>query len=102
MEARGRLTAKEHAMRDVRKIGRRTWLARAGGGALAVWTSLNLGGCGSWAVSIGMPGSASRDARGTAGAAPAGQSSVDFRRVQLGANGFVSSYVVIRSREATI
>jgi hypothetical protein len=31
-------------MRDVRKIGRRTWLARATGGAVAVWTSLRLGG----------------------------------------------------------
>ena len=88
-------------MRDVRKIGRRTWLARATGGAVAVWTSLNLSGCSSWAVSIGMPGAASRTAREGEGAGPAGQNA-DFRRVQLGANGFVSSYVVIRGREATI
>jgi glyoxylase-like metal-dependent hydrolase (beta-lactamase superfamily II) len=89
-------------MRDVRKIGRRTWLARATGGAVAVWTSLNLSGCSGWAVSIGMPGAPVRKSRGTAGDGPAGQAAADFRRVQLGANGFVSSYVVIRGSEAAI
>ena len=84
-------------MRDVRKIGRRTWLARVTGGAVAVWTSLNLSGCGGWAVSIGAPAT---PATGAQAAGPAAQG--DFRRIQLGANGFVSSYIVIRGREATI
>ena len=79
-------------MRDVRKIGRRTWLARLSGGAVAVWTSLSLSGCGNWSVSIG-----------------GGQESVgavDFRdgirRVPLGQNGFTTSYIVIRRGEVAI
>jgi glyoxylase-like metal-dependent hydrolase (beta-lactamase superfamily II) len=77
-------------MRDVRNIGRRTWLARAAGGAVAVWTSLGLSGC-NWSVSIGSQGSGG---------------AVDFRdgirRVPLGQNGFTTSYIVIRRGEATI
>ena len=79
-------------MRDVRKIGRRTWLARATGGAVAVWTSLNLSGCGgNWSVSVG---------------GPVVSGAVDFgdgiRRVPLGQNGFTTSYIVVRRGEAAI
>jgi glyoxylase-like metal-dependent hydrolase (beta-lactamase superfamily II) len=88
-------------MRDMRKIGRRTWLARAAGGTVAVWTSLNLSGCGGWAVSLGMPAAPARAAQGSE-AAEATRQAADFRRVRLGANGFVSSYIVIRGSEATI
>lgn len=84
-------------MRDVRQIGRRTWLARASGGAIAVWTSLTLGGCSSWAVSLGAPAKPS----GTSGSAGAGGSG-DIRRVPLGANGFTTSYIIIRGKEAAI
>ena len=30
-------------MRDVRPIGRRTWLARMGGGLVALWAGLDFG-----------------------------------------------------------
>lgn len=79
-------------MRDVRKIGRRTWLARLSGGAVAVWTSLNLSGCGNWAVSIGGPAT-------SAGAVAVGDG---IRRVPLGQNGFTTSYIVVRRGEAAI
>jgi len=84
-------TTKGDVMRDVRKIGRRTWLARTTGGALAVWTSLNLSGCGGWAISLGGPG---------AGSPKAGEDGM--RRVPLGQNGFTTSYIVVRGREAAI
>jgi glyoxylase-like metal-dependent hydrolase (beta-lactamase superfamily II) len=87
-------------MRDVRKIGRRTWLARATGGAVAVWTSIQLGGRDGWAVSLGMPTASAAYAQGPDHGDTHGHA--DFRRVQLGANGFVSSYVVIRGAEAAI
>jgi glyoxylase-like metal-dependent hydrolase (beta-lactamase superfamily II) len=79
-------------MRDVRKIGRRTWLARLSGGAVAVWTSLNLSGCGgNWSVSVG---------------GPVVSGAVDFgdgiRRVPLGQNGFTTSYIVVRRGEVAI
>ena len=79
-------------MHDVRKIGRRTWLARMTGGAVAVWTSLGLSGCGgTWSVSIGEP---------------VVSGNVDFgdgiRRVPLGQNGFTTSYIVVRRGEAAI
>ena len=51
-------------MRDVRKIGRRTWLTRVTGGAIAVWTSLSLSGCSGWAVSIGSTGRQASDPGG--------------------------------------
>ena len=78
-------------MRDVRKIGRRTWLARVSGGAVAVWTSLSLSGCGNWSVSIGGTDSVG-----------AVDSRDGIRRVPLGQNGFTTAYVVIRGGEAAI
>jgi len=78
-------------MRDVRKIGRRTWLTRVTGGAIAVWTSLSLSGCSGWAVSIGSTGRQASD--------PGGDG---IRRVPLGQNGFTTSYIVIRGKEAAI
>ena len=80
-------------MRDVRKIGRRTWMARAAGGAVAVWTSLSLSGCAGWAVSIGAPTASKAGAQGAADG---------IRRVPLGQNGFTTSYIVIRGNEAAI
>ena len=79
-------------MRDVRKIGRRTWLARMSGGAVAVWTSLGLSGCGNWSVSIGGP----------APSVGAVDSRDGIRRVPLGQNGFTTSYIVVRHGEAAI
>src|SRR4051812_1286866 len=79
------------AMRDVRKIGRRTWLTRVTGGAIAVWTSLSLSGCSGWAVSIGSTGRQASD--------PGGDG---IRRVPLGQNGFTPSYIVIRGKEVAI
>jgi glyoxylase-like metal-dependent hydrolase (beta-lactamase superfamily II) len=90
-------------MRDVHKIGRRTWLARATGGALAVWTSLRLGGRDGWAVSIGMPATPTAHAQG--GPDHSGHQDgehADYRRIPLGQNGFTTSYVVVRGSEATV
>jgi glyoxylase-like metal-dependent hydrolase (beta-lactamase superfamily II) len=87
-------------MRDVRKIGRRTWLARVTSGAVAVWTSIRLDGRDGWAVSLGMPAAPSAHAQGPDHGDTHGHA--DVRRVQLGANGFVSSYIVIRGAEAAI
>lgn len=84
-------------MRDVRKIGRRTWLARTTGGALAVWTSLNLSGCGGWAVSIGMPDAAQSVANNEREPVPS-----DIHRVRLGLNDFTTAYIVVRGNEAAI
>jgi glyoxylase-like metal-dependent hydrolase (beta-lactamase superfamily II) len=83
-------------MRDVRKIGRRTWLARMTGGAVVVWTSLNLSGCSGWAVSIGGTAAPSAGAQG------AGATGDGIRRVPLGQNGFTTSYIVVRGKEAAI
>ncbi len=89
-------------MRDVRKIGRRTWLARAGGGALAVWTSLRIGGRDGWAISLGIPASAIAHAQRPDHAGHEGQGPADIRRIPLGQNGFTTSYVVVRGSEAAI
>ena len=88
-------------MRDVRKIGRRTWLARAGG-ALAVWTSLRIGGRDGWAISLGMPATPVAHAQGPDHAGHEGQPPADIRRIPLGQNGFTTSYVVVRGGEAVI
>lgn len=77
-------------MRNVRQIGRRTWLARASGGAVAVWTSLSLSGCQGWSVSLGSPDVGQADFRD------------GIRRVPLGQNGFTTSYVVVRRGEVAI
>src|SRR5688500_15190748 len=82
-------------MRDIRKIGRRTWLSLGIGGAVAVWTSLKIAGRDGWMVSLGSPGAASGGARG-AGAGG------DIIRVPLGQTGFTTSYIVIRGKEAAI
>ena len=83
-------------MRDVRKIGRRTWLARASGGAGGL-DEPELSGCGGWAVSIWMQ-------RGSVDPSRAGGLAfvLDLRRVQLGRERLRPRYVVIRGREATI
>lgn len=81
-------------MRNVRKIGRRTWLALATGGALAVWTSLQVAGRNGWAVSLGMPGGAR--------AGSLGPEEDGIQRVPLGQGGFTTSYIVVRGGEATI
>jgi len=88
-------------MRDVRKIGRRTWLARAGG-ALAVWTSLRIGGRDGWAISLGMPATPVAHAQGPDHTGHEGQPPADIRRIPLGQNGFTTSYVVVRGGEAVI
>src|SRR3954451_13791052 len=89
-------------MRDVRKIGRRTWLARASGGGLAVWTSLRIGGRDGWAISLGMPATTVAHAQGPDHAGHEGQPLADIRRIPLGQNGFTTSYVVVRGSEAAI
>jgi glyoxylase-like metal-dependent hydrolase (beta-lactamase superfamily II) len=89
-------------MRDVRKIGRRTWLARATGGAVAVWTSMRIGGRDGWAVSLGMPSTPITHAQGPDHAGHEGHPLADIRRIPLGQNGFTTSYVVIRGSEAAI
>lgn len=82
-------------MRDVRRIGRRTWLARSASGVLAVWAGLDLGfGREGWGVLIGR---APRSVTAAQEATPA-----EALRVQLGAGGFVSAYVMIRGGEAAI
>jgi glyoxylase-like metal-dependent hydrolase (beta-lactamase superfamily II) len=89
-------------MRDVRKIGRRTWLARATGGAVAVWTSLRIGGRDGWAVSLGAPTAPLAYAQGPDHTGHEGQPPADIRRIPLGQNGFTTSYVVIRGSEAAV
>jgi hypothetical protein len=79
-------------MRDVRKIGRHTWLARASGGALAVWTSLRIGGKDGWAISLRKPAAPIAHA----------QEPADIRRIPLGQGGFTTSYAVVRGSEAAI
>src|SRR4051812_12174156 len=91
---RGRARMEGPAMRDVRKIGRRTWLAPAAGGAVAVWTSLRIGGRGGWAISLGAPAASVAWAQG--------QDPADIKRIPLGQNGFTTSYVVVRGSEAAI
>ena len=54
-------------MRDVRRIGRRTWLARLSGGALAVVAGLKFGGGrDGYGIQIGGPDAAAAPAPGTA------------------------------------
>jgi glyoxylase-like metal-dependent hydrolase (beta-lactamase superfamily II) len=84
-------------MRDVRKIGRRTWLAVAAGGAVALWTSLRLSGRDGWVISLGTPGAARSVATNER---EPDQS--DIHRVRLGPNDFTTSYIVVRGSEAAI
>lgn len=89
-------------MRDVRKIGRRTWLARATGGAVAVWTSVQFGGRDGWAVSLGMPSAPLAHAQSPDHPGHEGHPPSTIHRIPLGQGGFTTSYVVIRGSEAAI
>ena len=89
-------------MRDVRKIGRRTWLARATGGAIAIVTSLRIGGRDGWAISLGLPQTPLAHAQGPDHAGHDGQPAATISRIPLGQNGFTTSYVVVRGNEAAI
>jgi glyoxylase-like metal-dependent hydrolase (beta-lactamase superfamily II) len=90
------------ARRDVRKIGRRTWLARVSGGALAVWTSLRLGGRDGWAISLGLPETPPAIAQTPDRTARQAADAAAYHRIPLGQAGFTTSYIVVRGDEATI
>jgi glyoxylase-like metal-dependent hydrolase (beta-lactamase superfamily II) len=82
-------------MRDIRRIGRRTWLARTAGGLLAVWAGLEFGfGRRGWGIALGRGRGAIAQAQEPVGTEP--------HRVILGQNGFVSAYVMVRGNEAVL
>ena len=90
------------AKRDVRRIGRRTWLASAAGGMMAVWTSLRLGGRDGWAIRLGQLPVPLAHAQGPDHTGADGQSLAEYHRIPLGQGGFTTSYIVVRGSEATI
>ena len=97
-------------MRDVRKIGRRTWLARLSGGALAVVAGLKFGGGREgYGIRIASPDVPTAAAQEHAGHAGGGQDVTgrdmmpyDTRRIPLGEGGFTTAYVLIRGGEAAL
>jgi glyoxylase-like metal-dependent hydrolase (beta-lactamase superfamily II) len=81
-------------MMDIRRIDRRTWLARVVPGTVAVWTELTFGlGRTGWRVALG----GERLAAGLAEAAALGPT--EALRVNM---GFVNGYVLVRGKEAAI
>ena len=89
----------------MRKIGRRTWLTRLSGGALAVVAGLRFGGGREgYGIQIGVPDVPTAAAQGHAGHDMAGHDPTpyDTRRIPLGAGGFTTAYVLIRGGEAAL
>lgn len=86
-------------MRNVRRLGRRTWLAGLGGGALAVVAGLKLGGRDGYGIRIALPDGRPAAAQGMPGhdMAP-----YDTLRIPLGRNGFTTAYVLVRGGEAAL
>jgi glyoxylase-like metal-dependent hydrolase (beta-lactamase superfamily II) len=81
-------------MMDIRRLDRRTWLARVVPGTVAVWTELTFGlGRKGWSVALGGDGLAA----GLAEAAALGPT--EALRVSM---GFVNGYVLVRGKEAAI
>lgn len=92
-------------MRDVRKVGRRTWLARTSGGLLAIWAGLDFGfGKHGFGVLIGRPSRSVAAAQETMPPElmPDDTMAAEALRVRLGQGGFVSAYVMTRGCEAAI
>jgi len=87
-------------MTTVRQIGRRAWLARLGGGALAVIAGLKFGGAREgYGIRIGLPDdrvAAAQDMGGT------DMTPYDTRPIPLGQNDFTTAYVLVRGGEAAI
>jgi glyoxylase-like metal-dependent hydrolase (beta-lactamase superfamily II) len=109
-------------MRDVRRIGRRTWLARLGGGALAVVAGLKVGGREGYGIRIDVPAAGLAHAQGHGAGHGAGHTpghgadhggmahggmahdgiAHDARRIPLGQGGFTTAYLLIAGNEAAL
>jgi hypothetical protein len=66
-------------MRNVRRLGRRTWLAGLGGGALAVVAGLKLGGRDGYGIRIALPDGRPAAAQGMHGDPIQGGASAAFQ-----------------------
>ena len=86
-------------MRDVRRLDRRTWLARLGGGALAIVAGLKLGGRDGYGIRIALP-----DVRPAAAQDMPGHDMTpyDTLRIPLGQGGFTTAYVLVRGGEVAL
>jgi glyoxylase-like metal-dependent hydrolase (beta-lactamase superfamily II) len=90
-------------MRDVRRIGRRTWLARIGGGLVALWAGLDFGrGQQGWGIWLGSRARAQQAP--PAESAPAGAIIPVQMTVESPAGGTVpvAAFVLVRGREVAI
>ena len=87
-------------MRDVRRIGRRTWLARLSGGALAIVAGLKFsGGREGYGIRIAVPDVPTAAAQEQAGD---DMSPYDTHRIPLGQGGSTTAYVLVRGGEAAL
>src|SRR5215213_5669675 len=92
-------SVEEARMRDVRQIGRRTWLTRLGGGFLAVWAGLDVAGRDGWLVSIGRRATAQAQGVGASRIIPV---DIQYQFPDAPEAFPISAYVVVRGREVAI
>lgn len=86
-------------MRDVRQIGRRTWLARMGGGLVALWASLDFGrGSEGWSILLGRLAHAQQPPGPAMPVAPYIPVEIDIPNSEF----TVQAFVVVRGGEVTI
>src|SRR5688572_14754276 len=97
-----RVEEKEANMREAQQIGRRTWLARTGGGLVALWAGLDFGlGKQGWGILLGRTAHA-RQAPSLQGA-PATTIPVELEIVNpMGLTLTVQAFVLVRGREVAV